>query len=292
MSRERKLVLVIIAVGVIIVIGGIGVYEFMFSATDEPSGPISSVPLEIATDDPAAPTETATTEPSPTETATATEVAATEEAQSSATPAPTETLEPTATSEPTETPEPTGTPEPNLQLFEISQAESEVRFTLGEILAGQPNTVVGVTDQVAGQIAIDFEQPAATQLGVILINARTLATDDNFRNRSIRTRILQTDAYEFITFTPTAIDGLPEEVVFGQTIEFQVSGDLTIREITRPVTFNMSVTPVSETELSGLGSTIVTRADFELIIPEVEGVADVDEEVLLEIEFAATAVDS
>jgi len=285
MTRERKLVLGIIAVVVIVVIGGFGVYNFMFGATDEASAPISSIPLDVATNPPPEPTETATAVPSPVPT----EIEATEEIVEEE--APSATPEPTSTPEATATTEPTATPEPVLRIFEISQEESEVRFTLGELLLGLPNTVVGVTDQVAGQIAVDFEQPAATQLGVILINARTLATDDRFRNDSIRTRILETDDYEFITFTPTALEELPEEIEFGQSIEFQVIGDLLIREVTQPVTFTVSLTPVSETELMGVGTTTVNRADFDLVIPQVDGVADVDEAVLLEIEFVATAVE-
>ncbi len=35
--------------------------------------------------------------------------------------------------------------------FEIVQAESEARFTLGGLLNGNPKTVVGVTDQIAGE---------------------------------------------------------------------------------------------------------------------------------------------
>jgi hypothetical protein len=41
--------------------------------------------------------------------------------------------------------------------------------------------------------------------------------------------------------------------------------------------------------VSGLAQTVVERADFELTIPNVEGVADVTEEVRLELEFVATA---
>src|SRR5262245_42974065 len=41
-------------------------------------------------------------------------------------------------------------------LFEISQADSAVSFSIYEELAGQPKTVVGTTDQVAGQIAVDL----------------------------------------------------------------------------------------------------------------------------------------
>jgi len=174
-------------------------------------------------------------------------------------------------------------------VFEIVQAESEARFMLGELLRGEPTTVIGVTDQVAGEIAVDPNDPARTQVGVIKINARTLATDSDMRNRAIGNRILQTGDYEFITFTPTSISGMPASVAVGESFSFQVTGSLTIRDISHETTFEVTVTPASEMRLEGLATATIARADYNLTIPNVPSVADVDEEVLLELEFVATA---
>ncbi len=97
-------------------------------------------------------------------------------------------------------------------VFNINSTQSQVSFTLTEELNRQPTTVVGTTDQVAGQIAVDFGSPSASQIGEIRINARTLATDQDMRNRTIRGQILQSsqDQFEFITFQPTALSGMPE----------------------------------------------------------------------------------
>ena len=174
-------------------------------------------------------------------------------------------------------------------IFTISQDGSQVRFTLDELLRNQPNTVVGVTDQVAGEIAVNFEDPAASQVGEITINARTLRTDNDFRNRAINNEILDTGPYELITFTPTEIIGLPDSVAVGDTFEFQVVGDLTIRDVTQSVTFDVTVTVVSPTQITGYGSATVLRSDYDLSIPNVPSVANVTDEVLLEIEFTANA---
>src|SRR5690606_30108880 len=114
-----------------------------------------------------------------------------------------------------------------------------------------------------------------------------------FRNRSVNRLILQSnrDEYQYITFTPTEIDGLPDEVSVGDTFSFQITGDLKIREIIQPVIFDVTVSADSESQISGLAQTVVQRADFELTIPNVEGVADVSEDVRLELEFVATASD-
>ena len=170
----------------------------------------------------------------------------------------------------------------------IAQDESEARFSINEILRGNPTTAVGVTDQVAAEFAINFDDPGATQVGVVQVNARTIATDQNQRNRAIRQFILRTDEFEFITFTPTAVSGLPDSVTFGESYTFQITGDLTIRDITQAATFEVTMTPVSETRLEGSASSTVSRGDYGLKIPSVPIVAEVEDEVLLEIDFVAT----
>lgn len=175
----------------------------------------------------------------------------------------------------------------SLIVFQIVQENSEVRFSLDEILSGNPFTPVGKTNQVAGEIGIDFSNPSASQLGAILINARTFQTDNSNRDRAIKNQILDTGDFEFIRFEPTSISGYPVEIVFGETISLKITGDLTIREITQSVIFEVSIIIVSEAELQGTAFTVVSRADFGLLIPSVPIVAEVSDEVLLEIDFVA-----
>ncbi|MCA9970572.1 MAG: YceI family protein, partial [Anaerolineales bacterium] len=106
------------------------------------------------------------------------------------------------------------------RVYSISPDASEVRFELDEDLRGNRITVVGTTNQVAGEIALDLSNLSAAQVGVIQINARALATDNDFRNRAIQNEILNTGSYEFITFTPTAVNGLPASAGVGEEISF------------------------------------------------------------------------
>lgn len=177
------------------------------------------------------------------------------------------------------------------QVFQIDPEQSEARFVVNEVLFGNPNEVIGRTTEISGQIEIDRDDPAQTKIGEIQINARSLATDNRFRNRSVNRLILQSnkDEYQFITFTPTAIEGLPAEANVGDSLSLQITGDLKIRDIVRPVTFEATVTADSESQVTGLAQTTVQRADFELTIPQVEGVADVTEDVRLELQFVAVA---
>jgi len=177
-------------------------------------------------------------------------------------------------------------------IFRIVPDESQVRFVLSEVLRGVPTTVIGRSNQVAADIAVDFENPAASEVGIVRVNARTLLTDNEFRNRTIRSQILQSseDRFEFSEFTPTALEDMPESVTIGEPFTFKLIGDLQVRDIVKPVTFDVTITPVSESRLEGTAIATVQRSDFNLIIPSVPGVADVSEEVRLEIDFVAQEV--
>lgn len=174
-------------------------------------------------------------------------------------------------------------------VFSIVPAESEARFIIDEELRGVPTTVIGATDQVAGSMAVSFANPTITEMGQVRINARTLMTDNEFRNRALRGQILQSaqDEFEFVTFDPTGIDGLPETATLGEAFTFQLTGDLTVRDVTNSVTFDVTVTPVSEERIEGSATATVQRADYNLLIPDVPGVANVSEDVVLEIDFVA-----
>jgi polyisoprenoid-binding protein YceI len=175
-------------------------------------------------------------------------------------------------------------------LFQIVPDQSEARFKLSEVLRGQPTNVLGKTNQVAGQISITPNDLSTSQLGTIQINARTFATDSSQRNRAINNFILETANYEFITFKPTAITGLSGKATLGQAYSFEIAGDLTIRDVTKPVVFKATATPESADKLTGTASAAIKRGDFNLTIPSVPFVADVSDDVTLEIDFVAAPV--
>lgn len=179
-------------------------------------------------------------------------------------------------------------------LYRIDSADSLVTFRLQEDLRGVRTEVIGTTSEVAGDIILDYGNPSASQIGTIRINARTLETDNEFRNRALRSEILQSasDAYEFIEFVPTALTGLPESVVSGETYTFKVVGDLTIIGQTQPVTFTAQVMPASEAQLSGAATATVKYAGWGINIPNAPGVANITEDVTLTINFVANQVES
>lgn len=184
-----------------------------------------------------------------------------------------------------------GTPAagPGGTTFRIDPSQSEVRFTIHEILGGNPNTVIGANSEISGEIQVDFTAPQHAQVGPIEIGAGGFETDSGLRDQSIRTFVLQSNRFPTINFVPTEIIGIPDRVSAGDTMTLQISGDLTIHGVTKTVTFDAHVTMASDQELIGSASTAILRTDFGLEIPNVPRVAGVEELVNLEIDFVAVA---
>ena len=297
MKRWRVIVAALVAAGVIVGVAG-AAFIWFTGGSGEASEPISAPTLAVAqstpTESPApaatqAPaTRAATTAPTATQ-------APTTKAAATATPPPqaTETAAPTPTPVQATPTAAAAEPAGEKVLFRLVQAESRVRFEIDEILRGSPKRVVGLTDQVAGDLIIDFASPQDSQLGTLRINVRTLQTDDGRRDRAIRSRILQSadDAYEFVEFEPTSLVGLPAEVAVGDELQFTIVGTLTIREISAEVTFDAVVALESDGRVSGSAAATIQRETFELTVPNVPFVASVGEDVLLAIDFAAERVE-
>jgi polyisoprenoid-binding protein YceI len=172
-------------------------------------------------------------------------------------------------------------------VFQLVEGETEARFIINEVLRGEPTTVIGTTKAASGEIFINLDDLSATEVGMISVEAGTLRTDNNFRNGAIQDFILQTGKYPKITFSPTLIEGIPADVAVGDSFIFEMTGELTIREITQQVTFTIDVTAESETAVRGSASATVLRQDFDLTIPSVPQVASVEPEVVLELDFLA-----
>lgn len=192
-----------------------------------------------------------------------------------------------ATAVPTTAAVATDLPASVARIYEIDSTQSEARFYINEVLRGSDVTVVGVSKIIAGQLSVDMSNPATSQIGEILINARDFKTDNDFRNNAIKNKILLTDANEFISFLPKSLTGLPAQAEMGQSYSFQIVGDLTLIGTTKEVIFDATVTPISADQISGTVSTVINYADFGIQIPLSQSVTAVEDTVKLELGFIA-----
>ncbi len=176
--------------------------------------------------------------------------------------------------------------------FVIDSTQSSARFEIDEVLNGSPKHVVGVTDQVVGQVRVDPNDLSAAEFSDFVVNARTLTTDSERRDRAIRGPVILdsgSDNNELITFTVTSAEGLEGAIGTGESVEFTLTGDLTVKGSTQEVTFEANVTFVDQSTLEGSATAEITRDMFDIGIPSVPSVADVTNEVVIGIDFVAVA---
>ena len=186
---------------------------------------------------------------------------------------------------------PTLTASGDTTIFAIESSSSQAIFTIDEILFGKPNTVVGQTSQVAGQIAINTKDPSQSKIGEIKVDVSALTTDNPLRNQTLRGRILETDdpSNQYATFVASSITGLPSSVTIGQEVSFKISGALTVHGVTKTVTFDATVKAVSEQQITGKAQTTVKYSDFNISVPDVPSVTGLGDTVTLAIDFTANA---
>lgn len=223
-------------------------------------------------------------------------------------PAPTSTPESTPTPEPppTAAPAPTSasvsepTPEPTAVVpAEPSEGTSgSAAFVLGEgtiarykveeELARQGYFVAtGETSEVEGRIVFDEDGSIVASESVITMQAGTLVTDSDRRDRYVRERTLLTAQYPEIVFKPIAAEGLPSPLSEASgTVEFTISGDLTIRDQTRPVTWD--VTAEFGDIIMGIAAIEITFEQFAMDKPSVAIVLSVEDTIRLEIAFVGS----
>ena len=213
------------------------------------------------------------------------------------TPAPTSTPVPDApTTAPTETPaamaetpQPTATQEPESSMrvmgdydgvtFVVSDG-SEATFTVEEQLSRLPlpNDAVMRTTNLSGEVRLDGGE------SVVQIDLHTLVSDQEFRDRYVRTRMF--GDHQFATFTVPDVGPLPEGLSSGDEVTTSVSGTLDIRGITVPMEFEIEARD-DGSELFILGRTTFTWQELDIPPPTAPVVVSIEDDVMVEVLLTA-----
>ena len=136
--------------------------------------------------------------------------------------------------------------------------------------------------QVTRVLAADGTVDA--QNSKIIVEAGTLQTDQAMRDNFVRRNVLQTDQYKEIVFVPKQVSGLPNPLPGSGALNFKLSGDLTIRSVTKPVTWDVTGT-VNGDSATGSAITSFQFADFQLNQPQVPVVLSIVDKITLKIDL-------
>ena len=153
--------------------------------------------------------------------------------------------------------------DPSTQVYRIDASQSEVRYEVNEtfLQGNRLNTAIGRTKGIAGDIAVNMAQPSKSQMGPIVINVSQFKSDEDRRDNFIRRTGLESSKYPTATFATKSIDGLPAQVKAGDQVSFTISGDLTVKQTTKPVTWQVTL-KIEDKRLVGSASTQITMSEF------------------------------
>jgi len=114
--------------------------------------------------------------------------------------------------------------------------------------------VRGRFDEFTGGAHLDSGDPARSSVE-LTIRAASIQTRDHRRDRDLRRRFLDTANHPAITFVSTTVTPAGAS-------RYTVTGDLTIRGVTRPVSVDFTLTGGGEAEARFTGSAAIDRTEW------------------------------
>ena len=168
--------------------------------------------------------------------------------------------------------------------YAIDPTHSRIGFVARHAMVTK---VRGSFNEFEGSGYFDAEDPASSRLA-LTIQAASIDTRNPDRDGHLKSNdFFDMEKYPAITFTSTAVDQVDSE-------NYRVTGDLTIKGVTKPVTVDFEYTgtavdPYGNTRIGLEGKTTVNRKDWGVnwnAALEAGGVL-VSEKVTLEFEVSA-----
>ena len=172
--------------------------------------------------------------------------------------------------------------------FVIQPFESRALYRVGEVFLrfNRPNVAVGVTQAIRGEILIDRERLTNSRLGVIQVDISQLTSDEPRRDQAIRERWLESARFPIAEFRPSAVEGLPDAYREGMAVPVRLHGQLKIRDVERPVTFEGSFVLEGDT-LKGTARTTIRMTDFGFDPPSILGLLRANNEAEIQVDIVA-----
>lgn len=169
--------------------------------------------------------------------------------------------------------------------FEVVPSASEARYRVREQLAGYnfPNDAVGTTRSISGTITFDGEGRLGPGSKVTL-DLRTLRSDEAKRDNYLRANTLATASFPYTELVPREVRGLPFPLPASGRANVQILGNLTVRGVTRPTTWDGTA------EFQGRAVRLQARTafkfgDFELTQPRIFRVLSIEDLIRLEVDL-------
>ena len=179
--------------------------------------------------------------------------------------------------------------------LKIVENESQASYEVDEtfLIDSKLATAIGVTPKINGEITLNTADPSKTKVGTITVDISLLTSEGNpngngsaRRDNAIRRQWLESSKYPIAEFTPTRLEGLPTTYMVGQELTFKMTGDMKIRDTTKPVTWDV-VALYDGTVLTGTATTAIKMTHFNFDPPNVINMLRAEDDAKLTLQFVA-----
>ncbi|MEZ4622423.1 MAG: YceI family protein, partial [Caldilineaceae bacterium] len=124
--------------------------------------------------------------------------------------------------------------------------------------------------------------------GQFTVDISTLTTTRNQRDEWIRDNALESNKFPIAAFTATAVEGAPALYTEGEEVSFKLLGDLLVRDITQPVTFDVTAKLEGDT-LTAIATTKMKITDFGFDPPSFANTLTVADGIEIRVDIVAHA---
>ena len=180
-------------------------------------------------------------------------------------------------------------PSTGLSTFSIVPAQTMASYSVYEnlIFENKPNNdAVGTTHSVQGSFRIRTGASPLVAAMNITVDLRTLQTDSQRRDSYVQQHTLETDSYPNATFVSVSTQGLPASYTDGQTVHFQLTGNMTMHGKTNKEVFDVQGKVVGKT-VTGTATSTIYMTDFGIQPPNLANIAIAQNKVVVTLTFTA-----
>ena len=172
-------------------------------------------------------------------------------------------------------------------VYRIDPTQSALTYGVDEKLFGQStHRAEGTTNGIAGDLAINAQDPASSHVGQIVVNVEQLHSDNTLRDAKMRQDNLQSHDHPLAYLSVGDLSGLPSSIVDGQHYRFDLPSQLTVRDTPAAVTWHVDAV-VHNGRLEATAKTTAKMSTFGIGPISIAGLVSTGDDVDLTMKLVA-----
>jgi polyisoprenoid-binding protein YceI len=179
---------------------------------------------------------------------------------------------------------------PDETVYRIDASESSVTVEVDEILAGAERTAVLTTSGITGSFGVGRDT-SSLRIGEVAVNVEQLTSDNSLRDKALHHEYLDSHDFPEVRLRDATVEAPAGPVSDdGTEVPVTVRGQLTVKEVVRPVSFSGTASLDGDT-LNARATGTVLLSDFGVGPISKAGLVRTGDEARLTLDLTAVDAD-